>query len=109
MKIPKSTIHDHSLKIGFVVKHLRFVPHTLNSIQKLNRVKLLKQLLKIIEQARHQSWRFFLTGDESWFFFIEDFEIQWLRHGEKPSTRSKRIISSSKRKNNNLSILLRQF
>ena len=88
LKIPKSTIHDHLRKMGFVVKHLRFVPHTLNSIQKLNRVQLSKQLLKIIEQARHQSWR---------FFFIEDFEIQWLRHGEKPSTRSKRIISSPKR------------
>ena len=63
LKIPKSTIHDHLLKMGFVVKHLRFVPHTLNSIQKLNLVNLSKQLLKIIEQARHQSWQFFLTGD----------------------------------------------
>ena len=45
--------------MGFVVEHHRFVPHTLNSIQQLNRVQLVKQLLKIIDQAVHQLWQFF--------------------------------------------------
>ena len=97
LKIPKSTIHDHLKKMGFIVKHLRYVPHILNSDQKMNRVKISKQLLDEIAEARDQSWRFFLTGDESWFFFIEDFDIQWVAPGEKPFTRSKRIISSPKR------------
>jgi hypothetical protein len=25
-------------------------------------------MLKMIAEARHQSWRYFVTGDESWFF-----------------------------------------
>ena len=97
LKIPKSTIHDHLRKMGFVVKHLRFVPHTLSYEQKLQRIDKSKQLLEIIQQARHQSWKFFLTGDESWFYFTEDFEIQWLLPDQKPFTRPRRIISTPKR------------
>ena len=97
LKIPKSTIYDHLKKMGFTVKHLKFVPHVLNSEQKLNRVRLAKQLLEVIAQARHQSWRYFLTGDESWFFFVEDFAIQWVAPNQKPFQRSKRTISSPKR------------
>ena len=38
LKIPKSTIFDHLHKMGFIVEHLRFVPHTLSPSQKVQRV-----------------------------------------------------------------------
>lgn len=97
LKIPKSTIFDHLHKMGFIVKHLRFVPHILSPSQKVQRMNLSKQLLQVIKQARHQSWKYFLTGDESWFFFLEDYEIQWLKPDQKPSTKTRRIIASPKR------------
>jgi hypothetical protein len=34
--------------------------------------------LKIIAEARHQSWWSFLTGDEFWFFSSPDSEQMWL-------------------------------
>lgn len=97
LKVPKSTVFDHITSMGLVVKHLKFVPHTLSLSQKVERVEISKQLLEVIAQARHQSWAFFLTGDESWFYFITDFETQWLRPDEKPSTRPRTIISTPKR------------
>lgn len=97
LKIPKTTVFNHMRSMGFIIKHLRFVPHTLNDSQKVQRVNYSKHLLDIIKQARHQSWAFFLTGDESWFYFINDFEQQWLQPNEKPSTKPKTIISTPKR------------
>lgn len=97
LKIPKSTVFDHIKAMGLVVKHLKFVPHTLSDSQKVERVELSRKLLEVIKQARHQSWAYFLTGDESWFYFSTDYETQWLYPSEKPSTRPKTIISTPKR------------
>lgn len=97
LKIPKTTVYNHISSMGFIIKHLRFVPHMLNNSQKVQRVEYSKQLLNVIKQARHQSWTFFLTGDESWFYFMNNYEQQWLHPNEKPSTRPKTIISTPKR------------
>lgn len=45
---------DHLCRMGFVVKHLRFVLHWLSAIQKSDRVELSKQLLIVIKQARKE-------------------------------------------------------
>jgi hypothetical protein len=53
-------------------------------------------MLKMIAGARHESWRYFLTGDESWFFYSTDYEQIWIPQGEKAPTRARRIISRQK-------------
>lgn len=92
LKIPKSTINNCIHSMGFIVKHLKFVPHTINSSQKVQKANFSKQLLDVSKQERHQSWAFFLTGDKSWFYFINDHETQWLLPNQKPSTKPKKII-----------------
>jgi hypothetical protein len=68
LKIPHSTIYDHLQRGHFTVKHLRWVPHTLDDWAKRARVDMANSILKMIAEARHQSWRYFLTGNEPWFF-----------------------------------------
>lgn len=97
IKIPRRTMCDHLSRMGFVVKHLRFVLHWLSAIQKSDRVELSKQLLIVIKQARKEELDVFPHRWRKFFFFIEDFKIQWLHSDGKPSTRSKKIISSPNR------------
>jgi hypothetical protein len=74
LKIPRSTVWDHLQKGRFVVKHFRWVPHTLDIAGEQTRVTMAEGLLRDLQQARHQDWRYFLRGDESWFFHVTDFE-----------------------------------
>jgi histone-lysine N-methyltransferase SETMAR len=95
-KIPRSTVYDHLQRGNFTVKHLRWVSHTLDDCAKRVRVDMANSMLKMIAEARHQSWRSFLTGDESWFFYSTDYEQMWLPRGEMAPTRARHIISRPK-------------
>jgi hypothetical protein len=96
LKIPPSTIYDHLRRANFTVKHLRWVPHTLDDCAQWSRVEMANLMLKMIVEARHDSWRCFLTGDESWLFYSIDHEQLWLPQGERAPTRARSIISTPK-------------
>jgi hypothetical protein len=96
LKIPRSTVWDHLQKGRFVVKHLRWVPHILDTARKQTRVTMAEGLLRDLQQARHQGWRSFLTGDESWFFYVTDFERIWVHEGQMLQSRPRTIISTQK-------------
>jgi hypothetical protein len=53
LKIPRSTIHMHLLNAGFVLKHLKWVPHSLSEARKKSRVEICQQLLDIYRKAKH--------------------------------------------------------
>jgi hypothetical protein len=78
LKIPRSTIDDHLQRGNFTVKPLKCVPHTIDDCTQQARVKMANSMLKMIAEARHQNWRYFLTGDESQFFDSTDYEQMWL-------------------------------
>ena len=91
--IPKSTVFNiltNSLK--YTSRHLKWVPHLLNSEQKKNRVDLSKRLLKSVTKARSYSYDIFLTGDESWFYLETDYEIIWLPENKKVPEKEKKMI-----------------
>jgi hypothetical protein len=64
LKISLSTIYDHFQRENFTVKHLRWVPHTLDDCAKCARVDMANSMLKMIAEARHRNSRSFLTGRE---------------------------------------------
>jgi hypothetical protein len=64
LQIPHSPIHDHLQRGCFTVKHLRWVAHTLDDCTKQARIEMANSMLKMIAEARHHTWRYFLTGDE---------------------------------------------
>jgi len=95
--IPKTTVHRIlTQELHFVSCHLKWVPHNLNSTQKVARVELSKGLLSTLEKAVHQSYQYFFTGDESWIYLSNDHKLQWVQEGESPSTREKKMIGSKK-------------
>jgi hypothetical protein len=54
-----------------------------------------RSLLRDLHQARDQGWRYFLTGDESWFFYVTDFERMWVPEGQRPQSWPRTIISTA--------------
>jgi hypothetical protein len=55
--IPRSTGHRHlTQSLGFVAKHLRWVPHSLTAAQKAQRVTLLNEPLSELHSIKHHGW-----------------------------------------------------
>jgi DNA-binding IclR family transcriptional regulator len=64
--IPRSTVHRHlTQSLGFVVKHLRWVPHSLTAAQKAQHITLSNELLRELRSNKHQGWQFLITLNES--------------------------------------------
>jgi hypothetical protein len=74
IKRPRETIWCHLHSMRFVVKHLRLVPHTLSLVQRNERIEYSIDLKRMLKLAKHRGWRYFLTGDESWFYLTIDHE-----------------------------------
>jgi hypothetical protein len=51
--------------LGFVARHLRWVPHALSDAQKGERVNLCRRLLRMLEVQRDRPWHNIVTLDES--------------------------------------------
>jgi hypothetical protein len=93
--IPTTTVYRHLTRsLGFVVKHLRWVPHSLTDIQKAQRTTLSKQLL--LGSIKHPGWHVMITLDESWFSLSTDREQIWLRPDQEPPEWAKHTIQDKK-------------
>jgi hypothetical protein len=69
--------------LGFVARHLRWVPHALSDRQKGERVNLSQRLLQMLEVQRDRAWDRIVTLDEFWFYLSTDDEFVWLARDEK--------------------------
>jgi hypothetical protein len=96
LKRPLSTIRDHLIRGGFVVKHLKRVPHMLTAEHKEQRVQLAKGPLKTIVAARRDLWSHLSTDDEIWLYLSTDYETIWLQDGEERPIGEKKIIRAEK-------------
>jgi hypothetical protein len=95
--IQRSTVHRHlTQSLGVVVKHLRWVPHSLMAAQKAQRVTLSSELLCELRSIKHHGWQFIITLDESWFYLTTDHEQIWLRPGGTPPERARHTIQDRK-------------
>jgi hypothetical protein len=76
--LPRTTVHRRLMRsLGFRVRHLRWVPHFLSRCQKLDRVRLSRQLLLILERQERRSWHDIVTLGESRFHLHTDHELIW--------------------------------
>ena len=95
--IPKTTVYRILRKdLGYVLKHLKWIPHLLTSSQKVSLINLSKSLFTVLQEAKQSNYQLFMTGDESWFYLNTDHETQWLPLSEKPSKKTKKNIGSKK-------------
>jgi transposase len=95
--IPTTTVYWHLTRsLGFVVKHLHWVPHSLTDTQKAPRITLSNQPLLEIHSIKHHGWHFIITLDDSWFYLSTDHEQIWLQPDQEPPKRAKHTIQDKK-------------
>jgi hypothetical protein len=64
--LPSTTVYRLLTQLlGFVARHLRWVPHALSDGQKGQRVNLSRRLLRMLEVQRDRAWHDVITLDES--------------------------------------------
>jgi hypothetical protein len=95
--ISRSTIHLHlTQSLGYVMKHLKWFPHSLYETQKIQRVNLSIELLDELRSIKHHGWKYIITLDESRFYIAIDHEQIWLRPEEAPPEKPNRMIQDRK-------------
>jgi hypothetical protein len=80
-----STIVYRSLaeSLGFVARHLRWVPNALSDAPNGERVNPSRRRLRMLEVQRDRAWHDIVTVNESWFYLSTDYEFVWLPQDEK--------------------------
>jgi hypothetical protein len=73
--------------LGFIVKHLHWVPHGLTDMQWQIRIDRSIELLRLLESAQVNDWQSFMTLDESWFHLWTSHEILGVQAGQEPPER----------------------
>lgn len=81
---PQTAVTILSEDLGYLYKHLRWVPHLLTCEMKEKRVEQCKLILNALETARRSHFNGIMTGDESWFLYSYQPTHQWVLHDEKP-------------------------
>jgi histone-lysine N-methyltransferase SETMAR len=95
--VPSTSVYRYlTQKLGYVHRSLRWIPHTLSQSNKIQRVELSKQLLELLRTAKKNNYRFFVTGDESWFSYTFSNNSQWVKKGMQPGTRVRRSFATPK-------------
>jgi len=95
--VPMSTVRYHLVNcMGYKLKHVRWVPHTLSTGQKTARVERSRDLLSVLQSVRHQGWKFIVTMDEAWFYLSNNFDQIWMPHDEIAPDCPRRMVSTPK-------------
>jgi histone-lysine N-methyltransferase SETMAR len=95
--LPITTVHRHLImSLGFTVKHLRWVPHSLTASQKHQRVQLSKELLLLLTSVQADPNQYLITLDESWFYLWSERDTIWLQPGSEPPERVKHTVQDEK-------------
>jgi hypothetical protein len=91
--LPSTTVYRSlTQSLGFVARHLQWVPHALSDAQKGERVNLSRRLLRMLKVQRDRPWHDIVTLDESWFYLSTDYEFVWLPRDTKISERERHTI-----------------
>jgi hypothetical protein len=76
--LPSTTVYRRfTQSLGFVARHLRWVPHALSAAQRGEKVNRSRRLLRMLEVRRGRAWHDIVTLDESWFYQSTDYEFVW--------------------------------
>jgi hypothetical protein len=95
--MPTTTDHRHLAQLlGFGVRHLCRVPHTLRLTQKTERAPLSIELVCQLRFIKHHDWQFIITLDESWFYFSPYDEHIWFRVEEQSPEKPRHTIPAPK-------------
>jgi hypothetical protein len=79
------------------VHNLRLVPHGVSPSQKAEQFGMAIELHQVLQFDKHRAWRYFLTGNESWFYHTINHDHKWIPDEKEAPTRRKRTTVSPNR------------
>jgi histone-lysine N-methyltransferase SETMAR len=82
--------------LGFVVKHLHSIPHTLTEAQWQIRIDRSIELIRRLESAQTNEPQNLITLSESWFYLWTSHEIVWIQAEQQPPEMVKHMIGDRK-------------
>jgi hypothetical protein len=82
--------------LGFVVKHLHWIPHGLTEAQWQIRIDWSIELLRRLEPAQANEWQSIMTLDSSWFYLWTSHETLWIQASQQPPEMVKHMIGDLK-------------
>ena len=95
--IPKSTVHYHLTHyLGYHSVRTKYIPHMLTDDQKVKRVELAKELLHMLKLQKKKEYRYFVTGDESWFYYRVFPKRKWIKGNENGPQRPREKFDTKK-------------
>jgi hypothetical protein len=93
--LPSATVyHRLAQSMGFVARHLQWLPHALSDAQNDERVHLSRTPVRMLEVQRNRAWHDIVTLDKSWFYLSTDYEFVWPLRDEKVTEREQHTIQS---------------
>lgn len=95
--VPPTTVFRYLTKVlGYKNKSLRWIPHILTTELKNQRIQKSKDLLYEIQLAKINNYKYFITGDESWFYYTFNQNSKWVINGMPPGERVRRSFNNKK-------------
>lgn len=80
-----STIYRYLTKyLNREYRSSKWIPHSLNDALKANRIETLKELLKILNLSKHESFKNLVTGDQKWFTLYYANDGAWIESDQNP-------------------------
>lgn len=90
--IPKSSVYFMlTRELHFVLFHLKWVPHFLNSSQKVVKVEISKSLFKTLQKASHQNYIIFIQMMSFGFIYLQIMKYNGLK-------KEKNLLQEQKKK-----------
>ena len=85
VKAPPSLVHRYLRNyLNYIFKPTRYVPHLLESSQKMERTKKANELFEVLTKSKYNAYRDIITGDQSWFAYNYAPSGAWVHEGEGP-------------------------
>ena len=98
---PVSSVKYHLTHVlDYRFMKTRWIPHTLTDRQRDARVQDARALLDTLEDAEKNNFNFFVTGDESWFFYESPNKGLWMPSGSRASQSQKSTHYAQKNNDN---------
>ncbi len=95
--VPPTTVYRYLTEVlNYKCVHLRWIPHQLTDSIRKQRIELSKSLLDTLVKNKKSNFKFFTTGDESWFCYEYFPNTQWIKDGDKVPDRVSRSLLTRK-------------
>jgi hypothetical protein len=96
-EIPASTVwYVLTTRMGYAWRKCRLIPYILTEAQQQQRIHQSQLLLAILHRTKSTGWRFFSTGDESWFFYYMPHQKFWIPPDVDAPEVSRQLIATPK-------------